>query len=443
MENKNRTAYRTLVLRYDILKLPPEVASKILELLQVQEEFRQWANRWLKNPKTPKPVENPLKYFAVEFLYAIALKWLVGVKKNGVEVQRIKPPLTFSAQLRLNNEKDIGYGIFVDLPKRRIRIRKWSGRRGNTIVLPLGEDAVRWILERVREGGRLVLAAVWVGRSRRSHVVKLYVALVFRREITPIRPERLLVVDFNALHNGISWAVVEGGRMLKKGVLRPDISKILRLQKVVSKLDSLCAENDERCGEAVAVKSRIWRLLRAWEDGAVKELIWMARKRKAAIVVDVPDDESVRELKEDGYVSERKVFLNFGHIRRRLEGLAEWYGIPYREERLYSTICPHCGSKMEELPNRRVKCQCGFEAHRDETPFYWAVKLYPKLISFFDSPFSAALASSAAPAPQLCTYGNRLAGAIKVGPGLKGEGRATDPPPPATALWRPPARRSA
>jgi hypothetical protein len=179
MEIKNKTAYRTLVLKYDISKLPPEVASKIPELLQVQEEFRQWANRWLKNPKTPKPVENPLKYFAVEFLYAIALKWLVGVKKNGVEVQRIKPPLTFSAQLRLNNEKDIGYGIFVDLPKRRIRIRKWSGRRGNTIVLPLGEDAVRWILERVREGGRLVLAAVWVGRSRRSHAVKLYVALVF------------------------------------------------------------------------------------------------------------------------------------------------------------------------------------------------------------------------------------------------------------------------
>jgi putative transposase len=189
--------------------------------------------------------------------------------------------------------------------------------------------------------------------------------------------KRLLVVDLNALHNGVSWAVVEGGRMLKRGVLRPDISKILRLQKVASRLDSLCVEKDERCGEAVAAKSRIWRLLRAWEDDAVKELIWMARKRKAAIVVDVPDDKSIRELKEGGYASERKVFLNLGRIRRRLRGLAKWYGVLYREERLYSTICPRCGGKMEEQPNRRVKCTCGFEAHRDEVPALWAMKKAP------------------------------------------------------------------
>jgi hypothetical protein len=28
------------------------------------------------------------------------------------------------------------------------------------------------------------------------------------------------------------------------------------------------------------------------------ELVWLARKRKAAIVVDVPDNESVQELRE-------------------------------------------------------------------------------------------------------------------------------------------------
>lgn len=217
--------------------------------------------------------------------------------------------------------------------------------------------------------------------------MKLYVAFVFRREIASIRPERLLVVDLNALHNGVSWAVVEEERILKRGVLRPDISRILRLQKVVSRLDSLCAEKDERCGEAVAVKSRIWRLLRAWEDDAVKELIWMARKRKAAIVVDVPDDKSIRELKEGGYASERKAFLNFGRLRRRLRGLAEWYGIPYREVRLYSSICPRCGRKMEELPNRRVRCRCSFKAHRDEVPFHWAQKRFSELITpSFSSP---------------------------------------------------------
>jgi len=270
-----------------------------------------------------------------------------------------------------------------------VRIRKWNN--GNTITLPLTDKAVELILERTREGGKLVMAAVWIGRSRRSRAVKLYVALTFRREIAPMEAERLLVVDVNALHNGLAWAVVEGERIVEKGVLKPNISKILHLQKVIARLDSVCAEKDERCGEAMAVKSRIWRLLREWEDEAAKKIVGLARQYKAAVVVDMPNDESMRELKEGGYASEKKVFLNFGRIRRRLQGLAEWYGVPYREERLYSTVCPRCGRKMEELPNRRVRCACGFEAHRDEVPALWAMKRFPDLITPSFSSSSAVL----------------------------------------------------
>jgi len=135
----------------------------------------------------------------------------------------------------------------------------------------------------------------------------------------------------------------------------------------------------------VAVKSRIWRLLKTWEEKAVKELILVARKQKAAIVVDVPNDNSVRELKEGSYASEKKIFLNFGRLRRRLKEAAAWHGIPYYEKRLYSTVCPRCGEKMKELSSRRVKCICGFEAYRDDVPIIWAVKLYPQLISFSSS----------------------------------------------------------
>jgi putative transposase len=382
--------YRTLVLKYDLLRLPPEVAEKIPALLRVQEEFRKWAAEWAKNRgKEPPPERNPLRYFAERFIHgAKSLDWLREIKKNGTEVRGAKPPLIFDAQLRLNNERDVSRGILADLPRREVRIRKWGG---GTIALLLSDKAIEWMLARTREGGKLALAAVWVGRSRRNHAARLYVALVFKREAAPIKLERLLVIDFNALHHGISWAVVEEGRILKKGVLRPDVSKILHLQKIAARLDSVCAENDERCGEAMAAKSRIWRLLRTWEDDAVKELIWLARKRKAAIVVDVPDDESIRELKEGGYASERKALLNFGRLRRKLRGLAEWYGVPLREERLYSTICPICGAKMEELPNRRVKCQCGFEAHRDEVPFRWAMRRFRELTTPSFSSSSAVL----------------------------------------------------
>jgi len=101
---------------------------------------------------------------------------------------------------------------------------------------------------------------------------------------------------------------------------------------------------------------------------------------RAAIVADVPDDESMRELKEGRYSAERKIFLNFGRLRRRIRELAQWHGVPYREERLYSTICPICGGKMEEEPGRRVKCRCGFTAHRDEMLIAWVMKRFRELI---------------------------------------------------------------
>ncbi len=236
----------------------------------------------------------------------------------------------------------------------------------------------------------MVLAAAWVGASRRSRTVGLYVALIFRREVAPMEAKRLLVIDFNALHNGLVWAVIEGERIVTKGVLRPDVSKILHLQKVASKLDSVCTERDEICSNAVTARKRMWRILRNWEDEAVKRLVLLAIQYKAVITVDTPNYSSIRALMKSSYSSKKKALLNFGRLRRRLKGLAEWYGVPHHEGRLYSTICPRCGGKMNALPNRRVRCACGFEAHRDEVPVLWATKLYPQLVSFSNSPFSTA-----------------------------------------------------
>jgi len=378
--------YRTLVLKYRVEKLPPETAEKVAQLLKLQQEFRRWLWEWARSGgKTPIPKQNPLKYFAEKFLYAAnVVDWLVGVRKNSGP-RELKPPLVFDAQLRLNNERDVSKGVFVDMPRGEVRIRKWSGQRGNTVVLPLSESATKWIKERVEEGGRLVFAMAWVGRSRRSRAVALYVALVFRRYAEQITPRRLLVIDLNALHNGVVWAVVEEGRVLRKGVLRPDVIKVLQLQQQIARLDALCAQRGAICRQANEAKSRLWRLLRRWEDEAAKKIVQLAMQYKAAIIADVPLDESMRELKEGNYAAEKKAMLNFGRLRRRIRELAEWHGVSYREERLYSTICPLCGGKMEEAPNRRVVCKCGFKAHRDEVPIHWAMKLFKELLPSFST----------------------------------------------------------
>jgi len=381
-----KKVYRTLLLKYNLLH--PEVAGKVPALLKMQEEFRKWVTEWTKSKGSLPLPERPLKYFAQKFIYANKmLNWLKGLKKNGIEVRDVRSPLIFNTQLRLSDEKDLGRGVFVDLPKREVKIRRLG-----TIALKLSDKTVEWILNCTKEGGKLVMAAVWVGRSRKDSTMSLHVALTFRREIAPMEAKRLLVIDVNALHNGLAWAVVEGERIVERGILRPNISKILHLQKVMAKLESICAKEDRSCDEAMATQSRIWRLLRSWEDEAVKKIVRLALQYKAAIVIDVPDDNSVKELKEGSYKAERKAFLNFGRLHRRLRGLAEWYGVPYREERLFSTICPRCGRKMEELPNRRVRCACGFSAHRDEVPIYWAQKRFHELITPSFSSSSAVLA---------------------------------------------------
>jgi putative transposase len=135
------------------------------------------------------------------------------------------------------------------------------------VALPLGDKTVEWILARAQEDGRLVLAAAWVGAGRRSRAAKLYVALAFRRDVVPMEVKRLLAVDLNALHNGVSWAVVEGERILKRGVLRPDVSKLIHLQKRIAELDSLCANKGKACEEATAAKSRLWRIPRRGPPG--------------------------------------------------------------------------------------------------------------------------------------------------------------------------------
>jgi putative transposase len=171
--------------------------------------------------------------------------------------------------------------------------------------------------------------------------------------------------------------------VLRRGVLRPDASRIVCMQRRAAELDSLCAGNGGvYCEMARSAKSRLWRLLREWEARAARELVLLARKRKAAIVIDVPDDGSVRELKQSQkYPAGRKALLDLGRLRRRVKALAEWHGVPYIEARLYSTVCPRCETKMVEQQNRRVKCpKCGLEAHRDSVPIMWAQRRFGELL---------------------------------------------------------------
>ncbi|AFA40169.1 Transposase-like protein [Pyrobaculum oguniense TE7] len=368
--------YRTLLIRRKTEEIPPE---QLEMFIKIQQQFREWATEWYKSGfKAPMPEQNPLKYFAMKLKYVLKL-----IPTNGLKKDKWNVPLPFNIQLRINNEKDVGCGVFIDLSKGEVRIRKWGG---GTIVLKLKKSSIKWIKERVEEGGKPVLAMAWVGRVKRSNIVTFNVALTFARDVEPIDVRRVLAVDLNGLHNGVVWGVVEKDKILASGTERPHLSKIGRLQKEISKLDSLCAKKGEYCRQAVAAESRLRRLLREFADEAAKKIVRLARQYKALIVVDAPKDESLREIKQSRYAPSKKIYLDVGRLKKRIKQLAEWYGVPYREARLYSTICPRCEAKMEELPNRRVRCpKCGFEAPRDEVPLMWTAKRFSELTPSFSS----------------------------------------------------------
>ena len=182
----------------------------------------------------------------------------------------------------------------------------------------LRDSEAKWIEERVKEGGQLKLAYAWIGHTGQTNLVTFNLALVFAREIEQYHPIRIMAIDLNALHNGIVIATVEENRILQRGVLRPDLVRIGKLQKEISRLDSICNKKGEHCKMATELKSRLWRLLRRFEDEVADWLVHEARRNKAAVVIDVPEDESMRQLKESGYAPERKIFLNLGRLRRRL-----------------------------------------------------------------------------------------------------------------------------
>ena len=372
-------AYRTLLVRRKVEEIPPEQLQRFME---VQEAFRRWATEWyLSGFKTPMPEQQPLKYFAEKLKFTLKL-----IPVNGLKSGVWKVPLSFDAQLRVGNERDISRGILVDLPKGEIRIRKWSGIRGNIIVVKLKRSEKRWVEERVREDGRLKLARAWIDRVRRSNITTFNVALTFAKEVTLITPRRVLAVDLNSLYNGVAWGIIEDGRIVTRGIERPHLRAIEKLQKEIPRLDELCAKRGEPyCRQSAMAQSRLYRLLRHFEDEAAKKIVRLAVQYKAAIVMDVPEEESIRQLKESRYDPQKKLYINIGRLKKRIKQLAEWYGVPYREIRLYSTICPKCGAKMAELPNRKVRCpKCGFEAPRDKIPLMWAAKLSTQP-SFFDT----------------------------------------------------------
>ncbi|WP_342364424.1 hypothetical protein [Pyrobaculum islandicum] len=150
-----------------------------------------------------------------------------------------------NAQLGVENERDMGRAVFVDLKSGVLKVRRLQ----STFAVCLRRKTVEWIRERLEEGAKLKLAFLGVERrrgKRGSTYGRLYVALVFAREAMPVEPKAIVAVDVNRLDHGVTAGLIVDGRIVKRLRL-PDASiakELRRLHKEISRLERQTAEEN-------------------------------------------------------------------------------------------------------------------------------------------------------------------------------------------------------
>ena len=277
--------------------------------------------------------------------------------------------------LRLANERDRGETIFVDIPKRVLKIRGFFYRR--PIVISLSDSEIRYIVDRIGEGGRLKMARIWIDDHH------LYVGLVFERNAEPRNCTNAVVIDVNSWRHGVAYSVITTRTRDPRIVVeRPDTryieniySHVLALEKKCGVLKRLGLKHSEEYRkarkEATQCRSKIYRYLKDFCNKLVHKIVELALKTNSRIVVDYVREESRRELLEEGLPSGlAKIYMAYiQRLVNLLKSQCQWYGIPFELKRLPSSICPICRSELVEAENRTMICnRCGFREKRDKIP---------------------------------------------------------------------------
>jgi len=243
---------------------------------------------------------------------------------------------------------------------------------------------LRWVIERVKEGGDVRFAMIGLRNN------KPYLVLVAERVVEPYQPSNyMLVIDVNAWNHGIAWGLIKDGKLVKWKPERPRLSEIetlynlsVRLSKKYGKLKRLglgkTAEGEKLWLEIKKVRRKIYAKLRDYTQKLVRRLVRKALRHRALVIIDDMIEESRRELLEEKIPSGlRKLYLMYTkRFVKLLITQLQWYGVPYKLKRLPSTVCPICEHELIQEEGRTMVCtNCGFKAPRDKVPIYWAIRI--------------------------------------------------------------------
>jgi putative transposase len=252
-------------------------------------------------------------------------------------------------------------------------------RLGKRVKLEIPERALKWFEKRLAEKPDKKYVRVFEKNN------KLVVQIVLHKinKVEMPRDPLLVVVDMNSTY-GIAVHFWDG-KLIKTMKFRPPNrgDRWRNVRELMSHRDLL---HNQGCltQKQINVYSSLTRLtlrgsMKGWIQQTASKIVKRVRRmakrhgKEPLVLIDKPDYNSLH-----GTSLQRTLYS----IIMYLKNLLSWYGVYWEEKRLYSTICPVCGSKLiiEEKTRRAriMKCtNCDFKEDRDSIPLYWAIKHLP------------------------------------------------------------------
>jgi len=271
--------------------------------------------------------------------------------------------------------------LVLDYKNNIVKLRQiCKNERGYIVELPMP----RWVIERVKEGGDVRFAMIGLKDD------EPYLALIAEREVEPYQPSGyILAVDVNSWKYGISWGLIRNDEIVSYKQEGINLGKYYRLYDELIRLGRKYGALKRLGLNKTTDGSRLWseikklhrKLYAITRDRAyflASKLVRKALRYRTLLIIDDVIEESRRELLEEKLPPDvvKLLMSNLKRFVHQLKTLAQWYGVPYEFKRLYSSVCPICGSELTQLSSRIMVCgNCGFKAPRDKVPIYWAIKI--------------------------------------------------------------------
>ena len=357
---------------FRILNLEKDVDKDVLEFVrkyQILASHLYWSRRLGIKPSdiiTEKLQRDVKSYW----------RWQVIDERDPMylfkNVEKTPRPYSMLIRIPLVDALYPSKGAFIQDNKLVLRLNK-------KVEIEIPKRAIEWLNKRLSENPDKKSIRVFERDD------KLVVQIVLHKKNVVKLPENplLVVVDLNSSYGIVVhyWdnrlIRTEKYRLPNRDIRWKSVKRLMKVRDNLYNQGTITQRQIDLYSALIrkTLKGSMKSWIRKTVDKIVKRTRRLAKRhrKEPLVLIDVPDDNSLRGS------SLQRTIRSFS---RYLENILSWYGIYWEETRLYSTICPKCGGKLNlEQKTKRIrimKCQkCGFREDRDNIPLYWAINRLP------------------------------------------------------------------